>query len=659
MSRSAGTTTEGPRAGRLSDEQVAVGIMRSARGPNGASKDYSSYLDRLPDLAERPVVLDAALSAALGSPHLPEPVQLERARRLKTRFPEFAVEIDRTLWLNRMFDPHHAAKDEGCEGEKPIPRSLGPVLADGDGRYVLQREIGSGANGRVFIAHDRLLSCDDGTPALVAIKLVNGGRGVTKDRALSEARRMRLVEHRNVVRVSDVGQTNNGRSYIVQEYVQGRNLGEWLDSHRPSVRRIVAMIAEVADGVQAIHAAGLVHHDLKPQNILVGEDGSIKVADFGSSAWQYSGGAGRASPGPGTLAFMAPEMLRMLDVAPMPCSDVFSLGAFLFWALARRPVAGEDAASALAALADRSDEFADLEYRLCRAKIDHDLRLIIRRAVSVRIEARYPSAGALAEDLRAWLGRRPIGWTKPGLARRARLLVRRRPVALSACGVIAASLVFAGVSARSASLHAAAARQSEQAAALEHERYSTEIAWKKKTAKSLRRLLSKFAVVKRQGLESEVLTSLWLLEWSHGPMLLDNPEMLKDIWQARIDVLEQKRAALLTIGGRGAIEAKLIEPSLAMWYIRAGRAGEAAAMLDGSLSSWEQICDPDDPWLVQLRVLRAAAGVHVALDEGGPVSGGDIDGDLDLLRRFVASPPATIDKPIIKLARTTLKAIPR
>ncbi len=659
---------ETPRP-HATDEQIALGILRSARAPGGKTKDFSSYLDRLSLLADRPVVLDAAISSALGSPHLPESEQRERAEMLKARYPEYAVEIDRTLWLNRMFDAHESRRgarettdntpgDAGADGSgAPAPDSVGPVLPDGSRRYEIEREIGRGSNGCVYLARDRLLSSEEGTPALVAVKIIRPGRSSGAP-AESEARRMRLVEHRNVVRVSDVGRTDNGCSYIVQEYVRGSNLGQVIDKQRLSVRSIVKLIADVADGVQAIHAAGLVHHDLKPQNILVGEDSTVRVTDFGSSTWQWSRGAGRASTGAGTLAFMAPEMLRMLDVAPMPCSDVFSLGAVLFWAITGRPVAGDNPAEALRSLADAGDELDGVARRLRRAGVDRDLRLIIRRAVSVKLDARHPSAGAFAHDLRAWLARKPIAWTKPGPARRARLLVKRRPWTLAACGLIAVSLGAAGAAARSASRHAAAARASEYAAEIERAKYETEVEWKKKTAGSLRRLLTKFATVKKHGLRAEVLTSLWILEWSHGPMLLDNPEMLNQIWDARIGVLEKERAALLADGGnRAPIEARLLEPSLAMWYIRAGRSADAIRLLDESIPAWASICAPDDPWMHQLDVLRAAASVRLALDNNA--SAESVRDEIELLKKCSSSPEMHVESAVVRLARETLKSIPR
>ncbi len=655
------TRREPPRH-RPSDEQVALGILRSARAPGGATKDFSSYLDRLSLLADRPVVLDAALSSALGSPHLPESAQRERAEVLKARYPEYAVEIERTLWLNRMFDPHEARDGtaDGDGAEPDAPRSLGPAMPDGNGRYEIEREIGRGSNGRVLLARDRLLSIGDDAPAFVAVKLIR--RGLAGDGpAEAEARRMRLVEHRNVVRVSDVGQTDDGCSFIVQEFIRGSNLQDFIAEQHPSVRTIVGMIAQVADGVQAIHAAGLVHHDLKPQNILVGEDGTIRVADFGSSAWQRVKGAGRASPGAGTLAFMAPEMLRMLDVAPMPCSDVFSLGAILFWAITGRPVAGDNPGEALRSLTAASEELDGIDDRLRRARIDRDLRRIIRRAVAVRLEARYPSAGAFAQDLRTWLARKPIAWTRPTPARRIGLLVQRRPWTLAACGVIAASLMLAGTAARSASRQAAAARASEQAAEIERARYETEIEWKQKTASSLRRLLSRFGAIKKQGLQAEVLTSLWVLEWSHGPMLLDNPEMLDQIWGSRIEVLERKREELLADGAHSSFEARLLEPSLALWYTRAGRTADAIGLLDESMPVWESMCAPDDPWLAQMRTIHAAAEVRHALknDPARGVSSESIRDAIDLLERYAASPPGSAEKAVVALARETLGSIPR
>lgn len=643
---------------RPTDEQIALAITRTANGPSGTTKDLSSYLERMHTLADRPVVLDAAIRAALGSPHCPHDVQQQRAEGLKARFPDHRTEIDRTLWLNRMFDPAVTCARSDDAVEDPVPEQVGPEMPDGSRRYALIEPIGSGANGCVYLAEDRLLS-SEGAPARVAVKLLKNTRGELGNRALSEARRMRLVEHPNVVRVTDAGCTPDGRAYVVQEYVEGKNLGDWLGSRAGSgrTRAIVRIMAEVAEGVQAVHAAGLVHHDLKPQNILVGTDGSIKVADFGSSTWNGAG-VGRASPGPGTLAFMAPELMRVLDAAPMPSSDVFSLGAMLHWALTARPVAGENSASAIAALADRSGEFPRLEERLRLAGMARDLRLVIQRAASVRFEARHPSALAFGRDLRAWLARKPIAWTKPGVPHRAALLLRRRPLALAAGLAIAASLGFAAFSAREAQIQSVSARESEHAAELERQKLETEIAWKQKAGRSLRRLLSSFGAAKQQGLAAEVLTSLWILEWSHGPLLLDDPDTLHEIWQSRITVLERRRETLMLEGGVDAVEARIIEPSLALWYLRDNRPADAHALLEGSLPAWESLCAENDPWLGQIRALHAIATLRLSTSntpgrrapEGVPD-----ESAAEFLAGFIESSVTTTEQPILDLARETLR----
>lgn len=632
-----------------------MGIMRATGGPGGEAKDLSSYIERIPELVDRPVVLDAAIRAALGSPGTSLAAQRERAARLKARFPEQQTEIERTLWLNRIFDA--PARPSERRDDEPPPPALGPPLADGSRRYALREPIGSGVNGRVYLAEDRLLS-GEGASARVAVKLLRKGSALNGERARAEARRMRLVEHANVVRVSDTGSTPDGRSFIVQEYIDGRNLGLWLEARGPSLRfrEIVRIIAEVADGVQAIHAAGLVHHDLKPQNVLIGSDGSVKVVDFGSASWQgRSAGSRQASPGPGTLAFMAPERVRLLDSAPMPSSDVFSLGAMLHWALTRTPVAGESTPSAIAVIADRSAEFERLDERLRRAGVDRDLRLVIERAVSTRIEDRHPSAGALAQDLRAWLARKPIAWTKPGVVHRSGLLVRRRPLALAACAAIAASLGVAAHSARTAHLRDLVAQENAHQVEIEKEKFATATEYKQKAKQALMRLLASFNAAKQHNLASEVLTSLWIVEYAQGPLILNDPTELDAIWAKRVEVLEARRDELIDAGLGDSVGARMLEPSLGLWYLRAGRESDALALLDTAVPAWERWCSAGDPMLEQLRALRAVAIVRLARGGGDAVPSEAEVGEAQRLL-LAYRPEVATEKPIASLVNEALSA---
>ncbi|WP_181233260.1 protein kinase domain-containing protein [Enhygromyxa salina] len=144
------------------------------------------------------------------------------------------------------------------------------------GRYVLLRELGRGAIGVVYAAYH------EGLDRKLAIKVLNrarAGRADLEARLRREARALAKLSHPNVVQVYDVGDLD-GRVFVVMEFVEGRTLGEWMrDPH--ALAEILAMFADAGRGVAAAHAAGVVHRDFKPDNVIVGADGRPRVLDFG------------------------------------------------------------------------------------------------------------------------------------------------------------------------------------------------------------------------------------------------------------------------------------------------------------------------------------------------------------------------------------------
>ncbi|QKK07573.1 MAG: serine/threonine protein kinase [Planctomycetota bacterium] len=284
--------------------------------------------------------------------------------------------------------------------ETPIPLT-GRTL--GEGRYRIIRTLGRGSCATVYEASDtRLASDHSDAPVAIKVSLTESARDV--DRWLEEARNARRVQHRNVVRVLDCGVTEDGRAFTVQELVAGTTL----ESHGPGItrrtrREFVALIAQAADGLEAIHAAGLVHCDIKPANLLIAPDGTLKIADFGASATCAPNAAfTKDSPSAprGTLAFMAPELFRLDRESFMPSSDIFSLGATLYWMLTGSPVAGRNSAEAICSLSDRGGiDTHRIERELRAARVDRDLRAITLRALAPLLHERYGSAGVLAADL--------------------------------------------------------------------------------------------------------------------------------------------------------------------------------------------------------------------------------------------------------------------
>jgi len=228
-------------------------------------------------------------------------------------------------------------------------RGSSRVLARGDtvGRYVIGELLGTGAMGRVYSAWEPELD------RRVAIKVLIDDAGGARERLVREAQAMAKLNHPNVVTVHEVGTTEAG-VYVAMELVEGETLRSWVETPRPW-REVVRMLIEVARGLTAVHATGVVHRDVKPDNTIVGSDGRVRIGDFGlaRSGVQTDDRAplaiGTSTTIAGTPAYMAPEVLG--GGAATAASDQFSFGVMAFELLTgKRPFGGKTWAQLLAAI---------------------------------------------------------------------------------------------------------------------------------------------------------------------------------------------------------------------------------------------------------------------------------------------------------------------
>jgi eukaryotic-like serine/threonine-protein kinase len=196
------------------------------------------------------------------------------------------------------------------------------------GRYRIERELGHGGMATVYLAHDEELG------RAVAVKVLPvhlAGDETFRARFIREARLAGGLSHPNIVRVYDAGETDE-RPFIVMEYVPGTSLA---DAGDLSVARVVDLGVQACAGLQHAHDAGLVHRDVKPANLLVRDDGVLKIADFGIARAAESTRHTQAGTLLGTAAYLAPEQIAGDEATP--ASDVYSLGAVLYELLAGRP----------------------------------------------------------------------------------------------------------------------------------------------------------------------------------------------------------------------------------------------------------------------------------------------------------------------------------
>ncbi|MFO0615373.1 MAG: protein kinase [Polyangiaceae bacterium] len=210
--------------------------------------------------------------------------------------------------------------------------SLPPPGALVDDNFRLERVIGVGGMSHVVLAHDVSLDRP------VALKFLGRnlvGDSVWRERFVHEAKHMARVRHPNVMGIHAFG-VHEGWPYFVMDYIEGIPLSQWLEQHpRAPVEEIVALVRQIADGLEAIHAAGLVHHDVKPANVLV--DGSrVVLMDLGIS--RLDSRLDAAHECAGTPQYMAPEQAipARLDARGARRVDVYQLGVTTFELLTGR-----------------------------------------------------------------------------------------------------------------------------------------------------------------------------------------------------------------------------------------------------------------------------------------------------------------------------------
>lgn len=198
------------------------------------------------------------------------------------------------------------------------------------GRYTLLERVGSGAMGVVWRARDEVLARE------VAVKqLITGDH----QRAMREARNAARLHHQHAIAVFDVVGSDVEEPWIVMEYLPSHSLSQLIAERGPMKPAQAASIgAKVASALAAAHAAGIVHRDIKPGNVLIGHDGSVKITDFGISRANGDGTMTDTGMISGTPAYLAPEVAR--GEQPGEASDVFSLGATIYTAIEGESVFG-------------------------------------------------------------------------------------------------------------------------------------------------------------------------------------------------------------------------------------------------------------------------------------------------------------------------------
>jgi tetratricopeptide (TPR) repeat protein len=280
---------------------------------------------------------------------------------------------------------------------RPVPSS-GPARGSSVGRYLVLDRVGEGGMATVYVAYDPELD------RKVALKLVrDGGTEEGALRMLREARALARLSHPHVVPVYDVGE-HEGGVYVAMELVDGHTLRAWLAEPR-RVGEVLRVLVAAGRGLEAAHAAGVVHRDFKPDNVMIGKDGRVRVLDFGLAREGGPAGVRAAAGGAlsmvvthgeilGTPAYMAPEQHDGLPLDPR--ADQFAFCVTLHEALyGERPFGGDGFEALRGAIARREIR------RPPGVRVPGRLARIVERGLAEEPQARHPSMTELLRQLEA------------------------------------------------------------------------------------------------------------------------------------------------------------------------------------------------------------------------------------------------------------------
>lgn len=257
--------------------------------------------------------------------------------------------------------------------------------------YKIIKKLGSGGAGDVYLAFDTKLERE------VALKFLPG-TAVSADenrrKLLEEARAASRIKHPNIISIHAF-EEYKGRDFMVMEYVEGGSVKELADGGDLSIDEAISIILQISEGLKAAHEAGLVHGDIKSENIIVDKSGMVKIADFGLARFREHRDRGEPESISGTIPYMSPEQTQGDRVDHR--SDIFSLGVVAYELISGQlPFKGEFAASIIYSIVNDTPE----PLKNLRDDIPDDLQRIISRMLAKKPDDRYQHVAELIDDLK-------------------------------------------------------------------------------------------------------------------------------------------------------------------------------------------------------------------------------------------------------------------
>ena len=377
---------------------------------------------------------------------LDEVARLERLNQLASDEPELHHELAALIGQSSRVVAGERALDDLANTARQI--SGAPLIPATIGSYRILHLIGSGGMGQVFEGEQ-----SEPVRRRVAIKLSRTGLAdeLALARFRAERQMLAALDHPNIARIFDAGTHSDGRPWFAMELVDGVPITEWAEAHKLGLRERIELLLPVCDAVQHAHLKGVIHRDLKPGNILVGEqDGKAKprIIDFGiAKAIDASTGGERVLTRSGELIgtpeYMSPEQASLGAVDIDTRSDVYALGLVLFELLVGdlpitlsqlrrfafdemcRRIREDDTPAPSRLVLTQASTRGSLPSIEWARKLRGDLDAVVLKALAKDREQRYASVADFGADLRRFLSDQPVLATPPNWRHRVRKWIKR------------------------------------------------------------------------------------------------------------------------------------------------------------------------------------------------------------------------------------------
>jgi serine/threonine protein kinase len=320
---------------------------------------------------------------------------------------------DETLWRRALDIFTAAGIDEPATTSPPEDSAVGTKI----GPYMLLRHLGTGGIGAVYLV-ERMTGGALQRSALKVLAPHSAGQAFV-ERFHREQHILATLDHPNITRMLDGGLSERGQPYLVMEYVDGLHLDAYCDEHKLGIAERLQLFLRVCDAVAYAHRNLVVHLDLKPSNILVTADGTVKLLDFGTSKL-IQVDSRLTTTVMATPAYASPEQLR--NEAVTTSCDIYALGGVLFELLAGSRPNSRSSAAAMIERAILEQEPERLQAAVTAAAaakrgisesrfrqiLTGDLATIVQKCLRPRPKDRYPSIDLLAADIQRYLAGRPV-----------------------------------------------------------------------------------------------------------------------------------------------------------------------------------------------------------------------------------------------------------